>query len=149
MSRELIHPAHPQQASSPEPHRTPAPSSPVPAQRPRRIRKPNSMLSSDTWDLSSLVENSPTLSSKQVAELCSIDSRDSQVTHYPTAQSESTPKEKMRLKSLTRTKEKPRSESLTRLVSQEEGVRSMRSKRNADISLRHLSHRLAPREGDK
>ena len=56
-------------ASSPEPYRLPAPSSPVPAQRPRRIRKPNSMPSSDTWDLSSLVENSPTLSSKQVTEL--------------------------------------------------------------------------------
>merc|ERR1711895_109686 len=41
-------------ASSPEPQRTPAPSSPVPAHRPRRIRRPNSMLNSDTWDLSSL-----------------------------------------------------------------------------------------------
>ena len=56
-------------ASSPEPHRTPAASSPVPAQRPQRIRNPNSMLSSDIWDLSSLVEDSPALSSKQVAEL--------------------------------------------------------------------------------
>ena len=56
-------------AGSPGPHRTPAPGSPAPAQRPQRIRKPNSMLSSDIWDLSSLVEDSPTLSSKQVAEL--------------------------------------------------------------------------------
>ena len=56
-------------AGSPGPQCTPAPSSPVPAQRPQRIRKPNSMLSSDIWDLSSLVEDSSTLSSKQVAEL--------------------------------------------------------------------------------
>ena len=41
--------------SSPEPDRTPAPSTPVPALRPRRIRRPNSMLDSNTWDLSSLV----------------------------------------------------------------------------------------------
>ena len=39
----------------PELDSTPAPSSPVPANRPRRIRRPNSMLNSDTWDLSSLV----------------------------------------------------------------------------------------------
>ena len=56
-------------ASPPEPHRTPAPGSQVPAQRPQGIRQLSSMLSSAIWDLSSLLEDSPTLSSKQVAEL--------------------------------------------------------------------------------
>ena len=53
-------------ARSPEPHRTPAPGSRVPAQS---VRQPSFMPSSAIWGLSSFLEDSPTLSSKQVAEL--------------------------------------------------------------------------------
>ena len=59
--------------ADPEPPSTPpAPGTPPrtsPAPRSQRIRRPNSLLHGDTWDLSSLVEYSPTLTSKQVAEM--------------------------------------------------------------------------------
>ena len=59
--------------ADPEPPSTPpAPGTPPrtsPAPRSQRIRRPNSLFHGDTWDLSSLVEYSPTLTSKQVAEM--------------------------------------------------------------------------------
>ena len=59
--------------ADPEPPSTPpAPGTPPrtsPAPRSQRIRRPNSLLHGDTWDLSSLVEYSPTLTSKQVAAM--------------------------------------------------------------------------------
>ena len=45
------------------------PSQTSPAPRPQRIKKPSSLLNRDVWDLSSLVEDTPTLTSKQVMEL--------------------------------------------------------------------------------
>ena len=59
--------AGPQPPPTPPAPGTPPQTSPAP--RPQRIRRPNSLFHGDTWDLSSLVEDSPTLTSRQVAEM--------------------------------------------------------------------------------
>ena len=55
--------------TSPSPTVTARPTSPAPVDRPQRTRRPNTLFNPGTWDLSSLEEDSPTLTRKQVSDL--------------------------------------------------------------------------------
>ena len=55
--------------TSPSPTVTARPTSPAPVDRPQRTRRPNTLFNPGTWDLSSLDEDSPTLTRKQVSDL--------------------------------------------------------------------------------
>ena len=55
--------------TSPSPTVTARPTSPAPVNRPQRTRRPNTLFNPGTWDLSSLEEDSPTLTRKQVSDL--------------------------------------------------------------------------------
>ena len=61
--------AVPTPSAPPTPTRPGTPQSPIQSPRPQRNRKPNVRYNEAEWDLGTLVEDSPTLSSKQVMDL--------------------------------------------------------------------------------